>query len=123
MRISVVINPNVEKTNKNALMKELQEYFFRCHLSFCETNSLSQFFKEEIKEKSKTFIIAGGDGAINFCLQAIMKLKEEGLEKGMKKVIYALFHEHNKKINHLAKKESPIWIHEYHLFAISSTEK
>lgn len=39
-----------------------------------------------------------------------------GKEKGMKKAIYALFHEHNEKISHLAKKEKPIWIHEYQLF-------
>ena len=61
-------------------MKELKEYFFRCHLSFFETNSLSQFFREEINKKSKTFIIAGGDGTINLCLQALMRLKEEGWE-------------------------------------------
>ena len=42
-----------------------------------------------------------------------------GLERGMKKATFALFHEHNKKINHLAKKEKPLWIHEYHLFKMA----
>lgn len=46
--------------------------------------------------------------------------KISGQEKGMKKVIYALFHEHNEKISHLAKKEKPVWTHEYQLFEISS---
>lgn len=80
MRISVVINPKAGKINKTKLMEELKEYFFRCHLSFFETNVLSQFFREEIGKKSKTFIIAGGDGTINLCLQAIMRVKEEGWE-------------------------------------------
>ena len=80
MRISVVINPKAGKINKAALVKELKEYFFRCHLYFFETNSLSQFFREEIGEKSQVFIIAGGDGTVNFSLQAIMRLKEEGWE-------------------------------------------
>ena len=42
--------------------------------------------------------------------------KISGLKRGMKKAIYALFHEHNQKINHLVKKEKPVWIHEYQLF-------
>lgn len=78
MRISVVINPSAGKINKTSLVKELKEYFFRCHLSFYEATDLCQFFKKEIKEKSSAFIIAGGDGTFNFCLQKIMKLKEEG---------------------------------------------
>ena len=78
MRISVIINPSAGKINKTSLVKELKEYFFRCHLSFCEATDLYQFFKEEIGEKSSAFIIAGGDGTFNFCLQKIMKLKEEG---------------------------------------------
>ena len=45
------------------------------------------------------------------CFAKILSLK-----KGMKKAIYALFHERNQKINHLAKKERPVWIHEYQLF-------
>ena len=80
MRISVVINSKAGKINKEVLVKELKEYFFRCHLCFFETNSLFQFFREEIREKSQAFIIAGGDGTVNFSLQAIMRLKEEGWE-------------------------------------------
>ena len=41
-----------------------------------------------------------------------------GRERGMRKTIYALFHEHNTKINHLVKKENHIWRHEYHLFKV-----
>ena len=75
MRISVVINPKAGKTNKRTLMEELKEYFFRCNLCFFEEGDLSQFFKEEVKEKSEAFLIAGGDGTVNLCLQEIMKLK------------------------------------------------
>ena len=45
--------------------------------------------------------------------------KMSGFKRGMKKTTYALFHAHNKKINHLAKKEKPVWIHEYQLFTIA----
>ena len=45
--------------------------------------------------------------------------KISGLKRGIKKATYALFHAHNKKINHLAKKEKPIWIHEYQLFTMA----
>lgn len=83
MRVSVIINPRAGSVNPNLIREKVSRALFRCELNFCTPQSLeemSSFLNEEMDLQTDYFLICGGDGTINTCLQTFLK-RDEDLSK------------------------------------------
>ncbi|WP_413290559.1 diacylglycerol/lipid kinase family protein [Bdellovibrio sp. HCB337] len=75
MRVSVVINPKAGSVNPKLIEEKVRTALFRCDLVFANSQTLEemdQFLRQELAEKTDFFLICGGDGTINTCLQSLM---------------------------------------------------
>lgn len=80
MRVSVVINSKAGSVNAQLVETKIREALFRCDLQICQSFDLEemcQFIHEELQNKTDYFLIAGGDGTINACLQCLMRCQED----------------------------------------------
>lgn len=77
MKVSVVLNARSGGYKSENIVELIREYFFRCRISFFTTGSLEEFLRDETHGGSDVFLIIGGDGTVNYCLQHIMRLQEE----------------------------------------------
>lgn len=75
MRVSVVINPKAGSVNPKLIEEKVRTALFRCDLVFANSQTLEemdQFLRQEMAQKTDYFLICGGDGTINTCLQSLM---------------------------------------------------
>lgn len=80
MRVSVVINPKAGSVNPTLIEEKIRSALFRCDLVFSKAKTLEemdQFLSEEIAQKTDYFLICGGDGTVNTCLQYMVKAQED----------------------------------------------
>lgn len=80
MRVSVIINPKAGSVNPKLIEAEVSAALFRCDLQFSLPQNLeemSAFLNEEMAQKTDFFLICGGDGTINTCLQSLIKGNED----------------------------------------------
>jgi diacylglycerol kinase family enzyme len=75
MQVSVIINPRAGSVDPDLVEAKIRTALFRCELRFCRPRSLeemSEFMINEMELKTDYFLICGGDGTINTCLQTLM---------------------------------------------------
>ncbi|MEK6773620.1 MAG: diacylglycerol kinase family protein [Bdellovibrionota bacterium] len=75
MRVSVLINPKAGTVKEDLIERKVREALFRCELNFHSapsTDSMSNFIKKELAEKTDVLMICGGDGTISTTLQILM---------------------------------------------------
>lgn len=80
MRVSVVINPKAGSVNPQLIEEKIRSALFRCDLVFSQARTLEeldQFLCEELAQKTDYFIICGGDGTVNTCLQYLVKAETD----------------------------------------------
>lgn len=80
MKVSVIINNRAGSTNAALIREKIGDALFRCYLQFCEPQDLGElkaFLLSQIANKTDYFLICGGDGTINTCLQL---LTEAGID-------------------------------------------
>ncbi len=80
MRVSVVINPKAGSVNPKLIEEKIREVLFRCDLVFSKSRTLEemgQFLNDEMDQKTDYFLICGGDGTVNSCLQFILKTRDD----------------------------------------------
>lgn len=80
MRVSVVINPKAGSVNPGLIEEKIRTALFRCDLVFSKAKTLEemdQFLCEELARKTDYFLICGGDGTVNTCLQYLVKAEED----------------------------------------------
>lgn len=80
MRVSVVINPKAGSVNPSLIEEKIRSALFRCDLVFSKAKTLEemdQFLCEEMAQKTDYFLICGGDGTVNTCLQYLVKAQED----------------------------------------------
>lgn len=80
MRVSVVINPKAGSVNPGLIEEKIRSALFRCDLVFSKSKTLEemdQFLCEELTQKTDFFLICGGDGTVNTCLQYLVKAQED----------------------------------------------
>lgn len=79
MRVSVLINSKAGSVNAELIEAKIRESLFRCDLSFCRPQNLTEmrdFLSEEAALKTDYVITCGGDGTINLSLQCLMENKD-----------------------------------------------
>jgi diacylglycerol kinase family enzyme len=80
VRVSVIINPKAGSVNPKLIEEKIRTALFRCELVFSQSQTLAemdQFLSEEMNQKTDFFLICGGDGTINTCLQSLMQSQED----------------------------------------------
>jgi diacylglycerol kinase family enzyme len=80
MRVSVIINSKAGSVNPALIIDKVSEALFRCDLHFSNPNNISEleaFVKSEIGAITDAFMVCGGDGTINICLQTILRFQNE----------------------------------------------
>lgn len=83
MRVSVIINPRAGSVNPQLIEAKVSQALFRCDLSFCQPQTLQEmatFLNRQMDLKTDYFLICGGDGTINTCLQTFLK-RDQDLSK------------------------------------------
>jgi diacylglycerol kinase family enzyme len=80
VRVSIVINPKAGSVNPKLIEEKIRQALFRCDLVFAKSKNLEemgQFLSEEMAQKTDYFLICGGDGTVNTCLQFLMKTQDD----------------------------------------------
>ena len=80
VRVSVVINPKAGSVNPGLIEEKIRSALFRCDLVFSKAKTLEemdQFLCEELAHKTDFFLICGGDGTVNTCLQYLVRAEED----------------------------------------------
>jgi len=80
VRVSVIINPKAGSVNPKLIEEKIRTALFRCELVFSNSQTLAEmdeFLSEEMNQKTDFFLICGGDGTINTCLQSLMQSQED----------------------------------------------
>lgn len=80
MRVSVVINPKAGSVNPTLIEEKIRSALFRCDLVFSKAKTLEemdQFLCDELDQKTDFFLICGGDGTVNTCLQYLVKAQDD----------------------------------------------
>lgn len=76
MRVSILINSKAGSVNADLIEAKVRDSLFRCQLSFCRPQSLTEmndFLFAELERKTDYLIVCGGDGTINVALQSLMR--------------------------------------------------
>lgn len=80
VRVSVIINPKAGSVNPKLIEEKVRTALFRCDLVFSKAQTLEEmdrFLSDEMAQKTDYFLICGGDGTINTCLQSLMQSQED----------------------------------------------
>lgn len=80
MRVSIIINPKAGSVSPSLIEEKIRTALFRCDLVFSKAQTLQEmdhFLSDEMAQKTDYFLICGGDGTINICLQSLMQNQED----------------------------------------------
>ncbi|MFZ4403982.1 MAG: diacylglycerol/lipid kinase family protein [Pseudobdellovibrionaceae bacterium] len=76
----MIINPKAGSVNAHLIKEKISTALFRCDLQFYLVSPIKpveDFISQEINCKTNVFVVCGGDGTINFTLQALLKLNNK----------------------------------------------